>query len=237
MSNANAANFRRTVKRKKRKGKGGTIAILIILALVLGAAALMYFNQFYVRDRVFDFLRDVPLIGRIIPEGEYGAGVVVLSPQETILQNQVNAMAVQTGNLQAQLEALRVENERLRDFERQQEQFAIDRELFVQYGISADPMAFWRIFQQINPELADHLMQEAAGVAVNQREVRSYLVMLGGMEARAIAAALDNLILTDVDLVAGILNGLAPDLASMVLESMNVDNRVNILRYMRPEGF
>lgn len=222
------------VNRRRKKGRGGVIAIIVVLVVVGAVAAAMIFNFNNIRYMTFDALRSVPLIGGLIPDTE-GAGPA-LTPQEAMLQRQLDAAQRELENFRTQNESLRADVERLRDFEVQQESFRDQQEVLVGQMISDDPAAFWRLFEQMRPDQAELLAQGAAQIVWDERHVREFLTVIGYMDERRAAGALDILMLTDSGRVVSIINGLPPDQSALIMDRMDEENRANLIRLMQPEG-
>ena len=195
MSNPTAAKPARSInpkhnRKRSKKGRGALIAIIISVVLIGAFAALLFLNIYNIRDMMFDRIAGVPLIGALVPESEGGERVPRVSASDLqsridLLQRQLDSATRDRDNLRVENEGLKRENERLTGFEEWQEQFKLDMETFATGLITDDPMAFWQIVLQMDPDLVTELAREASGDAQRAKEVRDYIRMISDMDLKS----------------------------------------------------
>jgi len=197
----------------------------------------LYFNVVSLRDMAFDALRDVPLIGGVIPDGgdrEPRLSAAELQSGNDLLRRQVESLVRERDDLRADLENARRDIERLSGFGEEQDRFKRAQEAFVDGLIAGDPQGFWRLFQQMDPGLAERHYRDAAGTAAAAQEVRDFLIMMREMDEKSTAAALEILMDTNAALVVSILKSLNNDTAAAILERIEVEKRAALIRMLAP---
>lgn len=225
-----------------KRSKGPIVAVIVIVMLVAAAAVLLYMNIFRIRDMTYDLLRKVPIVGSLVPEAEE-------TPEDKYAGMTMDEFAAKNQSLERELERLRAElsdsqtkNDlyvreiaRLSEFEGMQEQYLADKDAFDREIFDRDPLAYKKYYDQISPKNAETFYKEAVVIEQASAEVKSYLSKIGGMDEKAAAAALEELIPTDIDLVVYIMRGLGDDKASLVLENMSRANAAIVIKVMYPE--
>ncbi|MDR1704938.1 MAG: hypothetical protein LBS19_09710 [Clostridiales bacterium] len=227
-------------RKKKQKGRGGLIVLIVLLLLLGGAAALLYFNVNNLRNIVFDGLRDVPLIGGLIPDAEEPGPYDNVSSDEMIdsieqLQRRVTSLTNERASLQQANADLQIENDRLREFEANQEQFRIEEENFLNGIVSQDPVRYFEWYMEHYPDQAEAFAQQAAGAVEDERSVKYYISIMEGMGKKEAGELMDILMDTNSTLVRDTMNALNdPAKAADIIENMDPQKAASLWGLMNP---
>jgi hypothetical protein len=206
---------------------------------------LLYFNFFAIRDITFDFLRDIPVVGRLIPDiteppHDPYAGMTM---EQVIAQNQ--RLERDNERLQNDLSASRELNTARAQEIAQLLEIAedigatrilkdeVDRAIFE----NAPPSAFIGFFEAISPHNLELFYPEAVRTQEEERRFRNYYNLIRLMDERAAARALEVLIPTDMWLVEEIITELTRlnvAQTALILEQMTDENRALMMKFTHP---
>jgi flagellar motility protein MotE (MotC chaperone) len=191
---------------------------------------------------VYDALRNVPVIGNLIPAADESEpqpprmSYDELRAHADTLERNNDSITRERNNLLQQVENLQNEVGRLRGFEEQQEQFKQDLSDFHAAVYEAFPVDYAKWFQQFDPDMAAEYAREAAGTAQINREVRDHVNTIRAMEPRNSAAMLELLMDTNSDIVVSIMLNLTSDERAEILDNMSLDKRTSLFRLLTPFG-
>lgn len=230
-------------KEKKNKSIVSRILKLIIILGILGfIVGVLVFNIFNIRDRYLSgILSNIPFINTLISNDEIedDDNLEFVSREELI--NQVEELRLRLSEKENEIQKLEnneiinlSEIERLSELEAQQEQFRIDREAFDELIALNDPNAFISFYESINPESASRLYEQAIISAQTEEELRNYIANFRNMETASAASILEEMIVTDMDLVILILNNLDNRTSGAVLSEMTPQNAATVAKMMAP---
>jgi len=232
-----ANSEKRLIERKKRSKAAPLIVLLAVLA---AAAAVLAFDVFGLRTGVvIPALEQAPIIRNLLPPAN--AGAPADAPAAAELSARVNDLTGQLLQSQRDVQtlidsndALRAENDRLKVFEAQQEQFKSDKAAFDRMIAMNDPQAYADFYASVSPENAEKLYGEAVGLSEQSAEERKYAKLIAGMDSAAAAAALETLVPTDIGLVVSVLGNMDSASASAILNEMKTKNAAVVAKMMAP---
>ena len=122
----------------------------------------------------------------------------------------------------------------LTQYQDQQLAFKEEKKQFDTMIAMNDPAAYSTFYETINPENADALYQEAKQATVDQAEVDKYIADFQNMEPKSAAAILEQLMLTDMDLVVMILDGMTSVQTAAILSEMSPVNAATVSKMLAP---
>jgi flagellar motility protein MotE (MotC chaperone) len=225
-------------KDKKRKRGGRKWIPILIFLLVAGAGAgAWWLNVFHVRDTLHVALAKMPLIGALIApiETEFSS----LDKDELILQ--IQGLRADLENAEQELQETRalldedasvIKN--LQRYADQQQQFVEAKAAFEQNVMKQDPQAFAEYYASMYKEDADKLYPQAAKETQNADNLKKYANLFTNMDESNAAAALEQLIPTDMNLVVTIMSHMDNNLAGDILSAMDPKHAASVIKMMAP---
>lgn len=210
---------------KKKKG-GCLLKLLIFLIIIAIPIALISFNVGNIRDKYLrPGLEKIPIIKNLLPpleEGETAEIEVVDEKQQTI------------DSLTKEIEELNKEITRLKAFEQAQLQFKAEKEQFDKMIALNDPKAYSSFYKSIAPENAEELYKQAISKEVTDKKFKEYIQTFETMKKDSVATILEELMVTDMDLVITILQNLSSDKRSEILSAMDSKNAASCSKLLAP---
>ncbi|MCL2461136.1 MAG: hypothetical protein FWF44_00585 [Defluviitaleaceae bacterium] len=219
---------------KKRRSK--VAPVVVVLAVAAAIAAAMIFDVFGMRSRyVVPALERVPFLRNILPQtqtdgqttAELTARIDSLTAQLARSQQDVQALTDANGALTAQNDGLKV-------YEAQQNQFESDKADFDAMVAMNDPQAYADFYAKIAPANAEKLYTQAVGIVAQTADEKKYAKLIAGMDSAAAAAALEALIPTDMSLVVSVLRNMDSAAASAILNEMQTANAAVTAKMLAP---
>lgn len=212
----------------KKKKKGGCLAMFIISAIIIAIlVAILGFNAGGIRDKYLrPTLEKIPIIKNLLPPLEE------TSEEENNNEPTISEEQKTIDALTAEIENLNSEIKRLKEFEAAQIQFKKEKEEFDRMIALNDPSAYSSFYESISPENAEKLYQEAIGQVQNNKEFKEYINTFENMKKDAAATILEELILTDMDLVVTILDNLSSTKRSEILATMDPVNAASCAKLL-----
>jgi flagellar motility protein MotE (MotC chaperone) len=215
---------------------------LSIAAILLALAAAIYFNAFKLRDNyVYPFMRKIPIVQSMVPaEGEastdpiYSMGAEDLRNETLKLRKKLEEAEAETDDARAQSASYLEQMKTLQAFEEQQVSFKRDKEEFDQMVALKDPEAYSAYYERISPENAERLYPMAAAEAGQAGLQKKYAQTFAQMDESSAAAALEQLIPTDMDLVVMVMGSLGPDAAGEIFDQMSAASVAAVTKRMAP---
>ncbi len=223
-----------------REGNGFVtfLATLFIILLWLGVICVVIKLDIggFGSSVLTPILKDVPVVNLILPKSgetetlnpeDYGgySNLRDAVAQIYLLEAQLEASQTQNNDKDAQLEALKAEIERLREFETMQVDFQRIRNefysevIYAENGPGAEEYRKW--YEEMDPTTAEYLYKQVVQQLEASQEIKDYVQAYSEMKPKQAAAILEEM--TDND---GI------QLVARMRKEMNAEDRGNILGVM-----
>ena len=212
-----------------KKGSGCLVKLIIagiiFIIIVSIPIAIIGFNVGNIRDRYLrPGLERIPIINNLLPPLE----------EEQIEEQPVDEQQQTIDSLTAEIEELNKEIARLREFEQTQLEFRAEKEEFDRMIALNDPQAYANFYESISPENAEELYKQAINQEVMDKEFKDYIQTFETMKKDAATTILEELIITDMDLVITILDNLSSKKRSEILGAMDPQNAASCSRLLSP---
>lgn len=212
-----------------KKGSGCLVKLIIagiiFIIIVSITIAIIGFNVGNIRDRYLrPGLERIPIINNLLPPLE----------EEQIEEQPVDEQQQTIDSLTAEIEELNKEIARLREFEQTQLEFRAEKEEFDRMIALNDPQAYANFYESISPENAEELYKQAINQEVMDKEFKDYIQTFETMKKDAATTILEELIITDMDLVITILDNLSSKKRSEILGAMDPQNAASCSRLLSP---
>jgi hypothetical protein len=227
-------------KKPRIKKKRKAAPAIILVFLIIAAAAVIYFNLFNVRELyIYPLLRRIPIVSSIIPIEEEADPLASMTPDE--LRSEVLSLRRQLEEAendlkdQAEQSAKYVEQIKgLQAFEDQQVAFKQDKAAFDDMIALKDPAAYAAFYEKVSPENAERLYPRAASLSERAQELKKYAQLFARMDETNAAAALEELIPTDMNLVVMVMASIDADRAGEIFDQMTPANVAAVTKMMAP---
>lgn len=210
---------------KKKKGKG-LVKFLIVIIIIAIPIVLISLNVGNIRDKYLrPGLERIPIIKNLLPPLETDneqTEEVVDEKQQTI------------DSLTKEIEELNKKITRLKEFENSQLEFKTQKEEFDKMIALNDPKAYSSFYESISPENAEELYKQAINKEVTDKRFKEYIQTFETMKKDAVATILEELIITDMDLVITILENVSSDKRSEILSAMDPKNAASCSKLLAP---
>lgn len=210
---------------KRKKGKR-LIKFLIFIIIVAIPIVLISLNVGNIRDKYLrPGLERIPIIKNLLPPLETDneqTEEVVDEKQQTI------------DSLTKEIEELNKKITRLKEFENSQLEFKTQKEEFDKMIALNDPKAYSSFYESISPENAEELYKQAINKEVTDKRFKEYIQTFETMKKDAVATILEELIITDMDLVITILENVSSDKRSEILSAMDPKNAASCSKLLAP---
>ncbi|WP_317367316.1 hypothetical protein [uncultured Tyzzerella sp.] len=213
----------------KKNKKGGCLVKFIILVIIIAMpVTLISLNVGNIRDKYLrPGLERIPIIKNLLP------------PLETDTENETENEVVDEkqhiiDSLTKEIEGLNDEITRLKEFEQNQLQFKAEKEEFDKMIALNDPKAYSTFYESIAPENAEELYKQAINKEVTDKKFKGYIQTFETMKKDAVATILEELIITDMDLVITILENVSSDKRSEILSAMDPKNAASCSKLLAP---
>jgi len=218
------------------------IAIIIFIILFLVIAAVIRFNVGNLSEKYLrNFLENVPIISNLLPASKKdGNKYVNLTKEELIkeinnLESQLERKEEQLASYQNAIERLEAEVKRLREIEEQQLQFKLDKDEFSKQVAQDNPEAFMKFFESIYPDTAAQIYEELLGEEVNTQEIKKYAEPFQTMDPASAAEVVEEMMVTDMDLVVLIFNNIDSEQQAAIIEEMNPERAARLVKSLAPQ--
>ncbi len=227
--------------RLKEKGFiGRVLPGFIVLLLIAGIAAALWFNIFNLRNKyLLPTLQKIPIVNNVIPVPSEDGTEVTASRNE--LLTQIEDLQNQLKKSQDEVKALNEKNAlfaeqitSLKAIESQQLKFKEDKAAFDKLVAEGNPQAYVNYYEQISPENSQQLYNDAKVKSTNEKDLKNYIATYQAMDEAAAAAMLEELMTTDSELVVLILRGVDSKKSAEILAGMDPVNSASITKQMFP---
>ena len=225
----------------KNKGSAAIWVVLGIVALLAGGIAVTWiYNPMGLRDTLTEnVVRQIPIVNNLLSAPDPLEGYEAMSQEELIdeinyLQNIIDERDAQIAGMNNRIELYLQDIARLQEFEDQHVRFREDKAVFDQMIAENDPQAFVRFYESISPENAADLYPEASATARYDAEMKKYIRDFQAIDEKRAAAILEELVLTDMNLVVLILDNLNSEQSGAILGEMEPENASAVSRIRAP---
>jgi flagellar motility protein MotE (MotC chaperone) len=238
-----AKRAKKAIKKAEGKGKGGLFVKLFAVLLVIAIVASFWFNVMGIRDNyLMPLLQRIPVVNNLMPINDIEEEDAYEGLTTNELIRMITALEAEIEDKDDQIQSLAERNNLfagqisdLQQFRDQQAQFKADKEEFDRLITNGAPVDFARFFENIDPENAGRLYQDAIRQEIWGAEFDRYVNMIQAMDERAAAGMLSRLIRSDSDSVANILKNMDTKKSGDILSEMSDQDAAQIVRRMYPE--
>lgn len=241
MANTKAAVAGVAAKTEK-KGKGGLIVLIVIILILAGTTTMTVLDVAGLRsDVLVPFLRDLPLIGGLMPEAEETPPPVDPAALIAQLEAQIAALEGENASLEADLESLleialglEQENEFLQEFQERHDEREAALAEFQRARAEEEPDAFMEFFATLNPDLAEEIFRDLSSLALQAERWQDYVSVWGAANPTLVAQAIEEMIFTDMALIVAALQDLPVPQRAAIINALSTDARAAVMRQMDP---
>jgi hypothetical protein len=125
-------------------------------------------------------------------------------------------------------------SERLEEFNEMHNSFRTVQTAFERQVAMGDPIAYQEFFEQFNPEHASQLYQDVVRHNIDVQLLNDYIAIVSRMDASAAAAMLQEMMETEINLVARILDHLSVSRRSAIMQELTPAHAARIMIAMAP---
>lgn len=210
----------------KKKKRGCLPKLLIFLIIIAIPIVLISFNVGNIRDKYLrPGLERIPIIKNLLPPLKENEEEKIEQKDEK--QEKIDALI-------KEIEELNKEVSRLKEFEQRQLQFKAEKEEFDKMIALNDPKAYAKFYEGIAPENAEELYKQAVDKDVKDKRFKEYIQTFENMKKDAVSTILEELMITDIDLVIDILKNVSSEKRSEILSVMDPKNAASISKLLAP---
>jgi hypothetical protein len=240
----------RTSTGDEKKGKGGIIALAIVLVLIFALVAVIALDIGGVRSQhIMGFVRNAPLIGALVPaaEEEYEEE---LTEEEMrlalhVYRDEILGLRALVAERDFELTTANARIDHLARFEANWQQYRVASGRFTQILAHNDAVNFVEFFQDIvNHDLVPQdilarVFAEAHAISVYDAELRMLVSTLNSMEAGRAAEDLERLLTANQPLAVRLLRAMGNSRRAEIFDEMEdtVSSRFIILLSTEPPTF
>ncbi|MFV0520760.1 MAG: hypothetical protein ACK5LY_10905 [Lachnospirales bacterium] len=224
-----------------KKSKARKIVNNVIFFGIIGIfIAVLFFNVFDIRDKYLrPYLVNIPVIGSLLPEPtdtsvEYNKTKEEVQLENEALLGEVESLKLEIDNLQTMLNSSEEEVDRLIEFEDTYLQFLEEKEAFDLAVANADTEAFLQFYESMYAENAERIYTELKGIEIAKEEFDDYIATFSSMEPDSVASILEEMMLTDIELVVSILSEVSNSFAGEVLAEMPPEDAATVAKLLAP---
>lgn len=241
VKNADGISSKSKKGKKDKSSKSKTKGILTVLLLFILIASfigyIFMFNGFGLRDGVLrPILEKTPIISNYLPPVESNSqrlSDLVLENNELESENEVLKQQVENATKIAENSADEIE--RLKLIEQQQTDFVAMKEEFDKNFAEMTSEDFIKYYEAMYPDVAEEAYSELISDKYSKEEVDEYIATFQTMDGENIAAILEEMMNTDMELVVLIMQNLDNQLAGETLAAMDPENAAQVAKLMSPD--
>lgn len=238
------------IKERKKEKKGGFpfVPVIVLLVIIGVIVAILGYDVFGARERwIMPYVRNAPLVGRFFPEPDEAAEEIDEGMYASMTSDEISAIVSAFEQKIESLESeLRIAGKKheadestialLREMTDQMDAFRREKARFDEAIAKGDPVAYKDFFESVSPENAERLYTEAAETVKYNSEAKKIVNLFAEMDESAAAQTLEDLLLTNTDMVVGICKQLGPRTLALIMEEMTPPSRAALTRLMYPES-
>lgn len=231
-------------EKKEKKGSLKVVILLIFFVLIMGmAVAILFFNAFNIREKYLRSTIDkIPVVKNIIPKAktentnENNNTMTLKEAEAKIadLENQLATKDTTINTLTKDNDALKLENNRLKEIESQQIQFKADKEEFDKMIAENNPEAYSAFYESISPENAEKLYQSTKATSEQTKELKKYTDTFQEIDPEAGAGVIEEMVGTDMNLASLILSNIDSEQRAKIIAAMDPTRAASVVKYMAP---
>ncbi|MFV0440927.1 MAG: hypothetical protein ACK5LV_06495 [Lachnospirales bacterium] len=221
---------------KARKFVWKTIPLLLLIFVF----AVVFLNIFDIRDKYLrEYLEKIPVIGTMLPEPTDSSIAHNKTKEEVEVENQTllsenQSLNEQAALLEEELESANDEIDRLKEFEDQYLAFLQEKEEFDTMVASEEPDEFISFYESMYAENAERVYADLKGIAIDSEEFEDYINTFSAMDPSSVAPIMEEMMITDIDLVVSILEELSSSVAGDILAEMPAEQAAILAKLMAP---
>lgn len=226
---------------KKGKGGFGKVLFFLVFLVIVGGGIATAMDLYGIReDYVYPFLRTVPYVKNYIPEVPSEDPYANYSREDLVsaiysLEADVESKNIQLSDANLLQEDYLAQIYTLKEVEQRQITFDADKAEFDRLVALNDPGAYSTFYEKIASDNGQTLYTEAVQLDALAKEVAHYYNMFQGMDPRDTAVIVEELMVTDMTLVTGIMKKLTAETAGDVLSSMSASNGATMAKALSPQ--
>lgn len=215
-------------KKEKKSKKNGCLIKIVFFIIIIGILVwILGFNAFNIRDKYLrSGLEKIPIIKNILPPVEE-------KKEEKIAQKSENEKTID--ELTKTIDEQNKEIQRLQVFEKSQLQFKKDKEEFDKMVALKEPKEYVAYYEKISPENAEKLYTQSIEKTKKDKKFKEYIKTFEAMKKEEVSAILEELLLTDTDLVITILENVSSEKRAEMLGAMSPKNASTCSRLLSPK--
>lgn len=228
---------------------GATVLIVILWLAVICVIIKLDIGGFG-SSVLTPILKDVPVVNKILPGTSvtettdvenYGGYSSLKDAVDYIKQLELELERVQTasGGKDTELESLKAEIERLKQFEEKQVDFQriqkefYDEVVYAEKGPGAEEYRKW--YEEMDPTTAEYLYKQVVTALEESKEIQDYVQAYSSMKPKAAAAIFESMT-DDLNLVAKILGAMNAESRGEILGAMDATIAGKITKIMNPDS-
>lgn len=252
--NETEKNVSKEENESSSEGTGSKIVsaliVLVIILIWLGVFAFAIKIDFlnFGSEVLTPVLRDVPIVNKILPDtqvsgdkdkndGKYNfANMDEAIERIKELEMQLDSQSSSSGVDSNYIKELEAEVNRLKKFEKQQEEFAKKKKEFDEQVVFAenapDITEYQAYYEQMDPDNAQEIYRQVVEQVQYDKKVTEQAERYANMEPASAAQILDVMTSADLDLVCAILASMDTEKSALILQEMDSNVAAKITKRM-----
>ncbi len=224
-------------KKSKARKIVNNVIFFGIVALII---AILGFNFLDIRDKYLrQYIEQIPVVGSFLPEPSDSSLEYNKTKEEVQAENQayiseIADLTAEIDKLQTMLNSSNEEVDRLKEFEAGYLQFLDEKAAFDETVATTDPEAFMKYYEAMYAENAERIYTDLKGIEIDKEQFNDYIATFSSMEPSSVASILEEMMVTDIDLVVSILDEVSSDFAGEVLAAMAPDKAATVAKLLAP---
>ncbi len=241
-----ARKFEKKAKRRERKANWKKskarkiVNNVIFFGTVVLVIAILFFNFLDIRDKYLrQYIEQIPVVGSLLPEPtstsvEYNKTKEEVQTENADLLSQIESLNAEIDNLQTKLNSSNEEVDRLTEFETNYLKFLEEKAAFDETVATTDPEAFMLYYEAMYAENAERIYADLKGIEIDKEQFQDYIDTFSSMEPSSVASILEEMMVTDIELVVSILDEVSSEFAGEVLAAMAPDKAATVAKLLAP---
>lgn len=215
-------------KRKKKKWLLGMLFILIMVGVI-----------YFFRTPIINILKDVPVIGRFMPDAFLNEEILsleTLNVKVKAQEQEIERLKAEKETLEANNTALSAQNESLKQYESMYADFLAQKEAWDEEVAKSNADLFIDQFESVYPDTAERIYSTLKGQQILSDKQKALSKTIGEMDETQAAKALELLIATDSELLQAIFEGMNTDRKALILSEMTSDSAAQVIKLIAPDN-